>query len=165
VQIDHVATPFQIDTEVAALGALRQQLLQLTGVGRVREGEEALDRLDRAPVSQPFPSWIRSTLTEIYLCHACSCQEILRTETAGQVEWRGALEHERSKLRAYYIQASQEVGGITALLAAAPRPARAPCPAPFGRCGGALSVERCQLSRWRRACSRSCNGTRWRTSS
>jgi hypothetical protein len=23
-------------------------------------------------------------LTEIYLCHACSCQEILRTETAGQ---------------------------------------------------------------------------------
>jgi hypothetical protein len=24
-------------------------------------------------------------LTEIYLCHACSCQEILRTETAGQV--------------------------------------------------------------------------------
>eukprot|EP01047_Picozoa_sp_COSAG01_P062928 COSAG01_NODE_8080_length_2929_cov_23.547350_4_plen_70_part_00 len=24
-------------------------------------------------------------LTDIYLCHACSCQEILRTETAGQV--------------------------------------------------------------------------------
>jgi hypothetical protein len=24
-------------------------------------------------------------LTEIYRCHACSCQEILRTETAGQV--------------------------------------------------------------------------------
>jgi hypothetical protein len=23
-------------------------------------------------------------LTEIYLCHACSCHEILRTETAGQ---------------------------------------------------------------------------------
>eukprot|EP01047_Picozoa_sp_COSAG01_P035872 COSAG01_NODE_2774_length_7098_cov_13.905571_8_plen_271_part_00 len=37
------------------------------------------------PVSRPFPSWDRSTLTEIYLCHACSCQEILRTETAGQV--------------------------------------------------------------------------------
>jgi hypothetical protein len=35
-------------------------------------------------VSWPFPSWNRSTLTEIYLCHACSCQEVLRTETAGQ---------------------------------------------------------------------------------
>jgi hypothetical protein len=34
-------------------------------------------------VSRPFPSWNRSILTEIYLCHACSCQEILRTETAG----------------------------------------------------------------------------------
>jgi hypothetical protein len=27
-------------------------------------------------VSRPFPSWNRSVLTEIYLCHACSCQEI-----------------------------------------------------------------------------------------
>jgi hypothetical protein len=35
-------------------------------------------------VSRPFPSWNRSMLTEIYLCHACSCQEILRAETAGQ---------------------------------------------------------------------------------
>jgi hypothetical protein len=35
-------------------------------------------------VSRPFPSWNRFILTEIYLCHACSCQEILRTETAGQ---------------------------------------------------------------------------------
>jgi hypothetical protein len=26
-------------------------------------------------VSRPFPSWNRSILTEIYLCHACSCQE------------------------------------------------------------------------------------------
>jgi hypothetical protein len=34
--------------------------------------------------SRPFPSWKRPILTEIYLCHACSCQEILRTETAGQ---------------------------------------------------------------------------------
>jgi carboxylesterase type B len=37
-------------------------------------------------VSRPFPSWNRSILTEIYLCHACSCQKILRTETAGQVQ-------------------------------------------------------------------------------
>jgi hypothetical protein len=34
------------------------------------------------PVGGPFPSWNRSVLTEIYLCHACSYQEILRTETA-----------------------------------------------------------------------------------
>jgi hypothetical protein len=27
-------------------------------------------------VSAPFPSWNRSILTEIYLCHACSYQEI-----------------------------------------------------------------------------------------
>jgi hypothetical protein len=40
-------------------------------------------------VSRPFPSWNRSILTEIYLCHACSCQEILRTETAGQVAAAG----------------------------------------------------------------------------
>jgi ankyrin repeat protein len=38
----------------------------------------------RAAVSRPFPSWNRSILTEIYLYHASSCQEILRTETAGQ---------------------------------------------------------------------------------
>eukprot|EP01047_Picozoa_sp_COSAG01_P006727 COSAG01_NODE_247_length_20443_cov_52.339543_7_plen_200_part_00 len=42
-------------------------------------------------VSRPFPSWSRSILAEIYLCHACSCQETLRTEPAGQVArgcWR-----------------------------------------------------------------------------
>jgi hypothetical protein len=35
-------------------------------------------------VSRPFSSWNRPILTEIYLCHACSCQEILRVKTAGQ---------------------------------------------------------------------------------
>jgi hypothetical protein len=53
---------------------------------------EALYTLARSPtpelsegaVSRPFSSWNRSILTDIYLCHACSCQEILRTETAGQ---------------------------------------------------------------------------------
>jgi hypothetical protein len=43
-----------------------------------------LAHLAPASVSRPFPSWNRSILTEVYLCHACSCQEILRTETAGQ---------------------------------------------------------------------------------
>jgi hypothetical protein len=36
-------------------------------------------------VSRAFPSWKRSILAEIYLWHACSCHEILRAETAGQV--------------------------------------------------------------------------------
>eukprot|EP01047_Picozoa_sp_COSAG01_P021337 COSAG01_NODE_1235_length_11106_cov_3.058962_10_plen_496_part_00 len=45
--------------------------------------EAALDRWSLV-VSRPFPSWNRFILTEIYLCHACSCQAILRTETAGQ---------------------------------------------------------------------------------
>eukprot|EP01047_Picozoa_sp_COSAG01_P066115 COSAG01_NODE_9064_length_2564_cov_2.841849_6_plen_95_part_00 len=30
---------------------------------------------EAAEVSGPFPSWDRSVLTEISLCHACSCQE------------------------------------------------------------------------------------------
>jgi hypothetical protein len=40
-------------------------------------------------VSRPFPSWDRSILTEIYLCHACSCHEVSRAETAGQTGGRG----------------------------------------------------------------------------
>jgi hypothetical protein len=43
----------------------------------------------RATVSRPFPSWNRFILTEIYLCHACYCQEIFRTDTAGQVREQG----------------------------------------------------------------------------
>jgi hypothetical protein len=39
----------------------------------------------RCKVSRPFSSWNWPILTEIYLCHACSCQEILRVETARQV--------------------------------------------------------------------------------
>jgi hypothetical protein len=40
-------------------------------------------RMEGAGVSQAFPSWTRSILTEIYLCHACS-YHVLRTETPGQ---------------------------------------------------------------------------------
>jgi hypothetical protein len=36
-------------------------------------------------VRQAFPSWMRSIWTEIYLCRTCSCHEILRAETPGQV--------------------------------------------------------------------------------
>jgi hypothetical protein len=44
-------------------------------------------------VRAPFPSYVCPVLTEIYLYHACSCQEILRMETAHQVpagEWLAA---------------------------------------------------------------------------
>jgi hypothetical protein len=35
-------------------------------------------------VSAPFPSFVWHVLTEILICHACSCQELLRMETARQ---------------------------------------------------------------------------------
>jgi hypothetical protein len=44
----------------------------MTGGGG--EGEGCCSK--RASVSRAFPSCTRSILTEIYLCHACSCQEI-----------------------------------------------------------------------------------------
>jgi hypothetical protein len=37
-----------------------------------------IDRLKMLLQARAFPSWSRSTLTEIYLCHACSDHEILR---------------------------------------------------------------------------------------
>jgi hypothetical protein len=49
-------------------------------------------------VSRPFPSWNRYTLTEIYLCHACSCQEILRTETVGQEVEENPFEDTRRRI-------------------------------------------------------------------
>eukprot|EP01047_Picozoa_sp_COSAG01_P069833 COSAG01_NODE_10434_length_2166_cov_8.532656_3_plen_189_part_00 len=36
-------------------------------------------------MSRPFSSCNRSIWTDIYLCHACSCQEIMRMLTPGQV--------------------------------------------------------------------------------
>jgi hypothetical protein len=51
-------------------------------------------------VSRPFPSWDRSISTEIYLCRACSCHEILRVETPGQVGswvWRRAAIDAKAK--------------------------------------------------------------------
>jgi hypothetical protein len=50
-------------------------------------------------VSRPFPSWNRSILTEIYLCHACSCQEMLRTETAGRRGGEGTGADDLSAVR------------------------------------------------------------------
>jgi hypothetical protein len=51
-------------------------------------------------VSGAFPSLTRSILTEIYLCHSCSCHERLRMETPGQGEARtGCRLSPRSSLR------------------------------------------------------------------
>eukprot|EP01049_Picozoa_sp_SAG25_P004351 SAG25_NODE_272_length_10613_cov_6.416191_7_plen_102_part_00 len=46
----------------------------------------------RAVSRRPFPSWARcwSILAEIFLCRACSCQEILRADTAAQGFGSGA---------------------------------------------------------------------------
>ena len=49
------------------------------GVGAIMEA-----LYPRMAVSRPFPSWNRSILTDISLCHACSCQEILRAEPCGR---------------------------------------------------------------------------------
>jgi hypothetical protein len=55
------------------------------GVWQLQQSLHVLrEELSEHQVSRPFPSWDRSILTEIYLCHACSCQEMLRTDTAGQ---------------------------------------------------------------------------------
>jgi hypothetical protein len=46
--------------------------------------KEAVSKSKFQVSARPFPSWHRSTLTEIPLCHACSCRAILRPGTAGQ---------------------------------------------------------------------------------
>jgi hypothetical protein len=49
--------------------------------------DSSLPLIERAvllAVSRPLSSWNRPPLTEVYLCHACSCQEILRVNTARQ---------------------------------------------------------------------------------
>jgi hypothetical protein len=51
----------------------------------------ASERSEGALVSAPFPSFARPVLTDISLCRACSCQEILRAETARQAQLREAV--------------------------------------------------------------------------
>jgi hypothetical protein len=43
-------------------------------------------------VRQAFPSWMRSILTEMYLCRTCSCHEISRTQTPGQAPSFSAIQ-------------------------------------------------------------------------
>jgi hypothetical protein len=45
---------------------------------------QAVELFNQQPVSWPFPSWNRSILAETYLCHACSCQEILIKDGNGR---------------------------------------------------------------------------------
>jgi hypothetical protein len=66
------------------------------GVGRQRRGSSstvgsqstvpdtvvASDPCESVGCAAAFPSWNRSILTEIYLCHACSCHEILSGNAA-----------------------------------------------------------------------------------
>jgi hypothetical protein len=88
-------------TESAAGTAVQKGALEETGEQGWHSKEAGLGTAivvlpgSGEAVSRPFPSWNRSILTEIYLrCHARSCQEILRAETAEQghkaVEQRAA---------------------------------------------------------------------------
>eukprot|EP01047_Picozoa_sp_COSAG01_P034490 COSAG01_NODE_2594_length_7402_cov_7.251951_1_plen_174_part_10 len=60
------------------------------------EGQRWATALPKRPaVCRPFPSWNRSTLTEMYPCHACPCREMLRAEpAAGQAERLRTARHE-----------------------------------------------------------------------
>jgi DNA repair exonuclease SbcCD ATPase subunit len=64
--------------------------------------EAALRQAEAAAqaVSGAFRSCVRSVLAEIRLCHACSCQEILRTETPRQAtQSEGGLRAELARLQ------------------------------------------------------------------
>jgi hypothetical protein len=65
---------------------LRRTSLRIAGSDGNSLSKRALTMRRRAKlfcVSRAFPSWTRSILTEIHLCHACSDQD-LRMETPGQ---------------------------------------------------------------------------------
>jgi squalene cyclase len=68
------------DKDYAPSGARRYGV----GGSSIVQTSWALLALLEAGVGRPFPDWNRSILTEIYLCHACSCQEIVWTGTAAQ---------------------------------------------------------------------------------
>eukprot|EP01047_Picozoa_sp_COSAG01_P045138 COSAG01_NODE_4135_length_5315_cov_134.343750_5_plen_114_part_00 len=80
----------QLELAKAVIAAQPHTVIVLVCAGAI-DVTPLLELPSSASVSRPFPSWNRSILTEIYLCHACSGQEILRTETAGQVSivWAG----------------------------------------------------------------------------
>eukprot|EP01047_Picozoa_sp_COSAG01_P023406 COSAG01_NODE_1416_length_10373_cov_4.944984_4_plen_237_part_00 len=55
----------------AALAALAASAERDLGSRQAALGQKAVE------ASSPFPSWHRRMLTEIYLCHACPCHEVL----------------------------------------------------------------------------------------
>jgi hypothetical protein len=79
----------QNEAAKSTISALRAELEAAAGAASGLRAD--VGARDRRIVSRPFPSWNRSILTEIHLCHACSCQEILRVETARQEEQRQTL--------------------------------------------------------------------------
>jgi hypothetical protein len=89
-----------------------------THVARVSEDTEAFAKIMQFcpsyfEVSWPFSSWNRSILIEIYLCHACFCQAILRTKTAGQVNVDISHFGYRNIVRGRYYQQIMDRAGHT----------------------------------------------------
>eukprot|EP01047_Picozoa_sp_COSAG01_P036679 COSAG01_NODE_2874_length_6937_cov_4.473823_9_plen_103_part_00 len=68
-------------------------------------------RGDTGGVSRPFGSWNRSILTEIYLCHACLCQEIEdgNTRAPGRRRWhaRDGRPAHRRQLQQVWLAAAE----------------------------------------------------------
>jgi hypothetical protein len=85
-QLLYVPVPESAEERLSVLRVVSSALpLRRAAVGEDESGAVDLGAVaEAAEVSRPFPSWNRSILTEISLCHACSRQEILRVETARQ---------------------------------------------------------------------------------
>jgi hypothetical protein len=114
-------------------------------------------------VRRAFPSWMRSIVTEIYLCRACSCHEILRVETprTAAAAAAAALAARVDGTIARAAQALEAVFGLCEELAP-PTPAAAasssppsPSPSPSAAAAAAGSwgggAEQASLARHRRA--------------
>jgi hypothetical protein len=85
--------------------------------------------------ARPFHPWL-SISAEIYLCHTCSCHEILRMETPGQVpvRWGGGGAYARAKLANLFWARE-----LPRRHAAAVRPTPACLPAGLPTCARAIS--------------------------
>jgi hypothetical protein len=67
-------TPASCEVALAGLCG-RETEMQLAKEELKHQDECSRSMAGAATVSRPFPSWNRSILTEIYLCHAWSCQK------------------------------------------------------------------------------------------
>jgi hypothetical protein len=69
-------------------------------------------------VSRPFPSWNRSILTEIYLCHACSHPEVeggnARVGSCGQEHSLADYCNEPAVRRALHVPSLAQIGPCVA---------------------------------------------------